>query len=104
MKRFLIAFGIFAAATVLIRAMRNEIVQTAQATATRRELWRVQSNRLGEMRGEREQLREHACEAKRQTAEQMPVGAPDELAAEFAANGLKNLSADKAERLLAELG
>jgi hypothetical protein len=104
MKRLLIAFGIFAAATVLIRAMRNEIVQAAQATATRRELWRVQSKRLEEMRGERDRLHEQTREAKRQTAEQTPIGGPDELAAEFAANGLKNLSAEKAERLLAELG
>jgi hypothetical protein len=104
MKRLLIAFGIFAAATVLVRALRSETVQAAKATIDRRELWRVQSRHLEEMRGERDQLRERTREAKRQAAEQAPVRTPDELAAEFTASGLKNLSPEKAERLLAELG
>jgi hypothetical protein len=104
MKRLLIAFGILAATAVLTGALRNETTHAAQATASRRELWRVQNQRLDEMREERERLREQAREAKSEAAERAPVAGPDELAAEFAANGLKNLSPEKAERLLAELG
>src|SRR5436305_666110 len=104
MKRLLIAFGILAAAAVLVHALRSETGRADQATTAGRELWRVQSRRLEEIRGASERLREHAREARQQAAEQAPGNAADVLAAELAANGLKNVSAEKAERLLADLG
>lgn len=104
MKRLLIAFAILVTATITFSALRAGTVRATQTTATDRELWRVQAQRLEQMRTEREQLREHVRDAKHQAIVPAADSNTDDLAAEFATNTLQNLSPEKAERLLAELG
>jgi len=104
MKRLLIALSVLATGTILFCALRIETERAVRTIATRRELWRVQEQRLQQMRQEHEQLGARVRDAKREAALEPPNAAPDELAAAFATNGLKNLSANQAEKLLAEFG
>jgi hypothetical protein len=104
MKRLLLLSVIVAGATTLFCALRSETTRYSQTTARQREQQRLQTTRFDQMRIEREELRERVRELKYQAAAQAASLVANDPAEEFARDGLTNLTPEKTERLLAELG
>jgi cell division protein FtsB len=104
MKRPLIAASIIASATCLFGAAQSRSLVLQKLNATRSEQYRAQAAQLEQLRTERNELRQQVDEARRNGRLLQRNTSVDELAEEYAKNGLTNMSPAQAEQLRAELG
>ena len=104
MKRLLIAASIAASAACLFGAVQNQSLVFQKLNATRSEQSRVQAARLDQLWTERNELLRQVDETRRNTKSLQRNISVDELAEEYATNGLTNMSPEQAEQLRTELG
>lgn len=105
MKRLFLVLLILAMGTTVFCGFRNATSDLQRVVAHRETALKAKSEVTTHMRLERDQLIQRVHEAKRQLASRSSRVAPDQLASEILSDhGWRNLSAEQAEQLLAELG
>src|SRR5689334_14782706 len=105
MKRTLLVILILATGTTVFCALRAATANAQRELATQTSSWQIQTQQLGQLRLEKQQVFERWSDAKQSLAAQPPLSMFTQLAEKILSGAaLENLSSAESEQLLAELG